>query len=200
MSLSIGLTGGIASGKSTVMNYFEALGIECIDADAIVSDLLDNDTSVQKAIKSQFGEDYLNIDGKPDRKKIRARIFSTQADRIFLEQLIHPLVRDRIQRAISAVITPYAIIAVPLLIESGMTDLVDRILIVDIPSELQRIRLIERDHISAERADSMIAAQISREERLNYADDVIDNTDNIENLRENVCQLHQRYLQLAECS
>jgi dephospho-CoA kinase len=100
----------------------------------------------------------------------------------------------------SAIETPYAIFAVPLLIESDMIDLVDRILVVDIPSELQRTRLIARDNISEEQADNMIAAQISRNKRLDYADDVIDNTDTIDNLSENVHQLHQKYLQLAENS
>ncbi len=200
MSLTVGLTGGIASGKSTVMNSFEALGIECLDADKIVSDLLDHNSSVQEGIKSRFGEDHLDANGSPDRKKIRTRIFSNQADRAFLEQLIHPLVRDHIQRAKSAVRTPYAIIAIPLLIESDMTDLVDRILVVDIPSELQRSRLLARDNISAEQADNIISAQLNRHKRLSYADDVIDNTDSLENLRENVHQLHQKYLRLAQNS
>lgn len=200
MTLFIGLTGGIASGKSTVMKHFEALGIESIDADNIVSDLLDHNTSVQQAIKTRFGEDHLDANGSPDRKKIRKRIFSSQVDRTFLEQIIHPLVRDHIELAKSAVETPYAIIAVPLLIESDMADLVDRILIVDVPWELQKSRLVARDNISAEQAENMISAQISRNKRLDYADDVIDNTDTIENLSKNVRQLHQKYLQLAEIS
>jgi len=198
MALCIGLTGGIASGKSTVMDLFQGQGIECIDADRVVSELLDKNQNIITAIKDHFGAEFIDEHTPPIRSMIRARIFTNDNERKFLEQLIHPLVRLELEKARENVHTPYAIFAIPLLIESDMQDLVDRILVVDIPLSLQLERLVSRDGITTEEARSIINAQISREERLKHADDVIDNTEPMEHLEQAVVLLHSKYLRLAE--
>ena len=197
MSYTIGLTGGIGCGKSTVATMFEELGIQTVDADQIVRDLLDNDEGLNQEIKAHFGEEYCNAEGVLDRRKLRSHIFSHPEDRQYLESLIHPRVRQILQAFSSQFESSYGLLVVPLLIEAGMTDLVDRVIVIDVPEELQIKRVMARDQIPEEQARNAISSQISRQERLKHADDVIDNTVTIDGLRDTVASLHNKYLQLA---
>jgi len=197
MTFTVGLTGGIGSGKSTVMSLFSELGVDTVDADLLVRDLLDTDESLLQKIKDHFGPEYFNKDGQLDRQAIRARIFSDSGDRLFLESLIHPRIRESLIQARSEFQSPYGVFVVPLLIEADMTDLVDRIAVVDIPEEEQLERIMKRDKISKEMAQQATASQIPREQRLDFADDVIDNTTSLDALRNSVLQLHEKYLELA---
>src|SRR5690606_38933494 len=148
------------------------------------------------AIRDEFGQDVLTQDGRLDRRKLRSIIFANDDKRRRLESILHPLIRKRLLARLSTIDAPYVIIAVPLLIETNFTELVDRILVVDVPVELQIERLMARDNISRDQAEAMIAAQAPRETRLAHADDVIDNSGSLDSTRAQVEALHRRYLQL----
>jgi len=197
MTFTVGLTGGIASGKSTVMAIFSELGIDTVDADLLVRDLLDTDENLLQKIREHFGPGYFNRNGQLDRQALRARIFSDTEDRQFLESLIHPRIRESLTQARSEFQSPYGIFVVPLLIEANMTDLVDRVAVVDIPEEEQLERIMQRDEISRDMALQAVASQIPRKQRLDFADDVIDNTKSLDALKKSLLQLHEQYLELA---
>jgi dephospho-CoA kinase len=194
----IGLTGGIACGKSTVAGLFQEHGIESVDADLVVRELLISDQALLRQIESHFGTEYFDNSGALDRKALRKSIFSNTDDRKYLESLIHPMVRELLISEKSNIHSAYGIFVIPLLIEARMTDLVDRILVIDIPEGTQIERIMHRDNISREMALEAISSQISRSERLEYADDVIDNTAPIDDLRNTVASLHKKYLKLAQ--
>ena len=198
MPLTIGLTGGIACGKSTVAGLFQEHGIESVDADLIVRNLLNSDQTLQDQIWAHFGPEYFDTSGELDRKALRERIFANPDDRKYLESLIHPRVREFLLNAKSKVHSPYSLFVVPLLIEARMTDLVDRILVIDIPVETQIERIMQRDGISRKMALEAISSQVSRTERLKYGDDVIDNTVPMTDLKDTVDSLHRKYLKLAQ--
>lgn len=197
MPYTIGLTGGIGSGKTTIARLFQDLNISVVDADEIVRDLISNDKDIIEAISQHFGPQYLLPDKTLNRKALRERIFSTPDDKDFLEQLLHPRVRDRLIQEKDHFRSPYGILVIPLLIEAHMQDLVDRILVIDLPVAEQIQRIMQRDKISHEQAKQAISNQISASKRLEYADDVIENTTSEEELRHTVAQLHQSYLKLA---
>ena len=197
MPFTIGLTGGIGSGKTTIARLFKAQNISVVDADEIVRDLITNDKEIIAAIIQHFGPKYLLPDGTLNRKALRDRIFSNPKDKAFLEQLLHPRVRNALIRAREHFDSPYGILVIPLLIEAHMQDLVDRILVVNLPAAEQIKRIMQRDQISHEQAEQAISNQISASERLRYADDVIENTTTEEELRHTIGQLHQQYLELA---
>jgi dephospho-CoA kinase len=197
MPFTVGLTGGIACGKSTVAKAFNEYGIETVDADQIVRKLLHTDEELKQQIKEHFGQEYLDQQGEIQREALRARIFESNDDRQLLESLIHPKVRDALELAKSKFHSSYGILVVPLLIEAEMTDLVDHIIIVDVPEEIQISRTMQRDQISRDMAMDAISSQIPRADRLKYADDVIDNTAPLQDLRDTVSLLHKKYLEMA---
>lgn len=197
MPFTIGLTGGIATGKSTVARLFQDLGIEVIDADEIVRHLISHDRAIITAILEHFGPRYRLNDGSLDRKSLRSRIFSNPGDKAFLEDLLHPRVRRELEHRKKKISSSYGILVIPLLIEAHMMDMVDRILVVDLPLEQQIRRIMNRDHIDQEQAELAISNQLSANERLRHADDVIENTVTIEELAHAVESLHQQYLQYA---
>ncbi len=195
--LRIGLTGGIASGKSAVSDMFAALGAPVIDTDRIARDVVQPGRPALADIVEEFGEDVLLPDGTLDRRVLRERVFSDDAGRQRLEAITHPRIRDETLRRMHAAGGPYQIIVVPLLVESGFGALVDRVLVVDCPPEVQRARLMARDGETAESAEAMMRSQVDREARLDAADDVIDNSGSLEETRRQVAHLHGRYLALA---
>jgi dephospho-CoA kinase len=197
MPFTIGLTGGIATGKSTVSRLFQDRGIEVIDADEIVRHLISHDRAIITAILEHFGPRYRLNDGSLDRKSLRSRIFSNPGDKAFLEDLLHPRVRMELEHRKKKISSTYGILVIPLLIEAHMMDLVDRILVVDLPLEQQIRRIMNRDHIDQEQAELAISNQLPAKERLRHADDVIENTVTIEELAHAVESLHQQYLQYA---
>jgi dephospho-CoA kinase len=196
-TLIIGLTGGIASGKSTVGNRFIELGVPLLDGDHVAREVVAPPSPALAAIAGRFGPEYLQADGTLDRRRLRERIFAEPAARRELEAITHPLIRQRIVAWRDSQTASYCILSVAILVESGMHQLVDRILVVDVPQATQLERLVTRDGIAEPLAQQMIAAQASRTERLARADDVIDNTRSTPQLAAQVDRLHRLYQQIS---
>lgn len=198
--LRIGLTGGIASGKTAVAEEFAALGIGIIDTDLIAREVVAPELPGLNAIVEAFGTTVLHADGTLDRAALRNRVFADAAKRKQLEAILHPLIRQRALETAASIPAsqgPYQIFVVPLLIETGFAELVDRILVVDTSTTIQRQRLMARDGSSPAEVEQIIASQADREQRLNAADDVIKNDGDLSELRKTVHDIHKHYLQLA---
>jgi len=195
--LRIGLTGGIASGKSTVAELFAALGVPVIDTDQLARALVEPGQPALAAIAAAFGPGLIGDGGRLDRAQLRARIFASPEARARLEAILHPRIRRATLAACSEAGGPYQLIVVPLLFESGFDALVDRALVVDCTEDRQRQRLASRDGETPERIEQILAAQLPREQRLAAADEVLPNEGELAALRAAVTTLHQRYLELA---
>ncbi|MFC5577207.1 dephospho-CoA kinase [Lysobacter niabensis] len=196
----IGVTGGVASGKSEVTRRFEALGVAVADADIAARTAVAPGSQGLASIVAEFGESVLAGDGSLDRTAMRQRVFNDEAARRRLESIVHPLVRAQLRHECEAATGPYAIAAIPLLAEGGgraAYPWLQRILVVDVAVEVQRARLIQRDGIDDALAERMITAQASRPQRLAIADDVLVNDGSLELLGEQVAALHRRYRALA---
>jgi len=194
---TVALTGGIASGKSAASDRFAALGADVIDADLVSRELVAPGGEALAEIVAAFGKDVLDAEGALDRRAMRERVFADDAQRRRLESILHPRVRDILRERARAGSAWYALLVVPLLVESGQYGWVDRVLVVDVPRAVQRARLLARDGVTPELADAMLDAQASREQRLAIADDVIPNDGTLADLDDCVRQLHERYLALA---
>ncbi|MCL1091684.1 dephospho-CoA kinase [Shewanella profunda] len=193
----VGLTGGIGSGKTTVANLFAAEGISLIDADIVAREVVAKGSKGLKAIVEHFGTEMLAPEGDLDRAKLRERIFNQSAEREWLNQLLHPMIRQEMLEQVKNANSPYVIMVVPLLFENGLDRLVNRTLVVDISPELQIARTVSRDQVDATQVNNIINSQCSRSEKLARADDIIDNQGEISALKREVLALHQRYLQLS---
>lgn len=194
---TVALTGGIASGKSAVEQRFAARGIEIIDADQIAREVVAIGTPGLAEVADAFGPGVLAADASLDRKKMRERVFADPASRQRLEAIIHPRVRQAMMQRAGKVRGAYGLAVIPLFVESGEYGWVDRVLVVDVPRAVQLARLMARDGISRDLAESMLDAQATREQRLAVADDVIDNQGDLQALDEAVDLLHRKYLALA---
>jgi dephospho-CoA kinase len=192
--LVIGLTGGIGSGKTAVADLFSDLGVPVIDADELAHKVVMSGEPAFEAIVQQFGTGILTKTGELDRRLMRERVFANPDDRSRLEAIIHPRVYAEIERQLDALEAVYAIVVVPLLIETGGADLVDRVLVVDAPKELQIERVSRRDGTTPAAVEQILAAQLDRQARLAAADDIIENDTSRSSLAENVSALHQQYL------
>lgn len=193
----VGLTGGIASGKTEVTKRFAELGVPIIDTDQLARAVVLPGTPALQQITAHFGAEILNTDGTLDRRSLRKRVFDSDAERRFLESILHPAIRVEQERLAALVGGPYQVHVAPLLVETSSMDFYDRVLVVDCPRELQRQRLMARDQISAELADRMLDAQATREQRLSAADDVLENSGMPGGLAQKVERLHEKYLKLA---
>ncbi len=190
----IGLTGGIASGKSEVSHLFEKLGAPVIDTDLISRQLVEPGEPALQEIITHFGSTVINDDGTLNRKELGKLIFSSEADRHQLEDILHPRIRDEVARRLQRVDAPYVIVVIPLLLETRYPITIDRILVVDAPQHLQRQRLMQRNAISESDADKMMLAQTTNAQRLAAADDVISNQGSLKALQAEVERLHRFYL------
>jgi len=198
MPLKIGLTGGIGSGKTRVAEFFRELGATVIDTDEISRRLTAPGGAGALAIAEQFGSDYLTGDGALDRDRMRELVFADSAARRRLEAILHPRIRSAVDAALAAAATPYAIVVVPLLVETGAYGgTVERILVVDCSEELQVARVVQRSGLTPDEVRAIMASQASRGERLGRADDVISNEGDVEALRAQVLALHGNYLEFA---
>lgn len=197
MSLKVGLTGGIASGKSTVTELFSGLGITIIDADLIARELVEVDSPCYHRIVSKFGLAMLHPDGTLNRARLRQLVFSDPDAKHKLEAILHPAVRQQLKQRAEQSSSPYCILSIPLLLEAEMTDLADRILVVDVSESTQLARLCNRDKLSETEAMAMISSQVDRQQRLAVADDVISNDGSLTDLAAVVNKYHQKYLQIA---
>ena len=196
-ALRIGLTGGIASGKSMVADFFAALGVTVIDTDVIARQVVAPGEAALAEIRDAFGAAVILEDGSLDRAAMREIVFADPARRAQLEAILHPRIRAETMRQVEAVNDSYTIIVVPLLVESPMSQLMDRVLVVDCSEAAQLQRLLLRDGEDEAAAQRIIAAQASRAERLAIADDVIDNSGDPDKARAQAHALHETYLALA---
>ncbi|MDA3869157.1 MAG: dephospho-CoA kinase [Gammaproteobacteria bacterium] len=197
--LKIGLTGGIGSGKSTVAELFSELGVTVIDADQISHQLTRSGSDSFRAIRQLLGDEFINAEGELDRKKIARHIFSNPDKKAALENMLHPRIRQRmLQEVERAKHDAYIILSIPLLLETGFTDLIDRILVVDADDEIRIQRTRQRDDRSEQQIRAIMRQQVERDRRLQCADDVIYNNGSLEDLRNAVDRLHQQYLAMAD--
>jgi dephospho-CoA kinase len=195
--LRIGLTGGIASGKSTVADLFADLGVPVIDTDVVAREVVRPGQPALDEIREAFGDGVITADGALDRAAMRAIVFHDDGARRRLESILHPRIGATTREQADAVDGDYQVIVVPLLVGSSLRAFVDRVLVVDCDEETQVTRLLTRDAESEAQARRILAAQSSRDERLAIADDVIANNGDLEETRRQVLALHQRYLQEA---
>lgn len=194
----VAITGGIGSGKTTIANQFAALGIEVVDADLIAREVVAPGTPALAAIVNHFGTEMLTEQGLLDRRALRERIFSDPAAKSWLNALLHPIIRSEMLRQCAAVSSPYCLLVVPLLVENRLTELADRVLVIDVDEATQIERTCRRDGVSREQAQAILASQANRSERLAMADDVLDNqSGTTETIRERILALHETYLAFA---
>ena len=195
--LRIGLTGGIGSGKTTVANAFTSQGIPVIDTDLIAHELVEPDLPALESIVSAFGDNILDKNGHLKRDKLRGLILADEGKREKLESILHPAIRNEVEDRINKLHATYCILVIPLLIETGLTDMVDNILVVDVSKSIQIERVKSRDKLSENEILSIISIQCTREERLKVADEVITNEGSLEDLALQVSQLHESFQQMA---
>lgn len=193
----VGVTGGIASGKSTVTSSFARLGVPVIDTDELAREVVQPGTPAIKAIQAQFGSSVIHGDGHLDRAAMREIIFADATARAALEAIVHPAIRALAETRVQSLEQPYALLVVPLLIEKGWDEFVDRILVVDVAEETQKQRLMQRDGLNCKQVEAILQSQSDRSTRLAKADDVINNEGNPDSLNQTVASLHQRYQSLA---
>ncbi len=194
----VGLTGGLASGKSTVAERFAQRGVPVIDTDVIARTLVEPGQAALAAIRAAFGPAVLTAEGRLDRARLKQQVFADPDQRLRLEAILHPLIRQDVARRLAALHDAYCLIIVPLLVEGAQTYPLDRVLLVDAPEALQRQRAAARDALNPALINAMLASQASRAARLAVADDVIVNTGDLAQLDTEVARLHVFYEDLAE--
>ncbi|WP_318491605.1 dephospho-CoA kinase [Photobacterium leiognathi] len=199
MSLVIGLTGGIGSGKTTVANLFaDTYGIDIIDADIVAREVVEPNTFGLNAIVEKCGKEILLEDGTLNRAKLRDAIFSQPELKTWLNNLLHPLIREKMQQDINQSQSPYCLLVVPLMVENNLQTMTNRLLVVDVDEQVQIQRTQQRDNVSVEQIKNILASQASREQRLDAADDVITNNGDNKALISQVEQLHLQYLKMSQ--
>ncbi|MAS21386.1 MAG: dephospho-CoA kinase [SAR116 cluster bacterium] len=198
--LVVGITGGIGSGKSAVTDYLETLGITVVDADKVARVVVEPGTSGLAAITEHFGMDVLLANGGLDRAALRKIVFDNHNERIVLEEITHPRIRNEIIRQLSEASSPYVVLSSPLLLESGQNTLADYVVVVDVPEEVQLKRTMARDDNSEALVKQIMAAQLDRQTRLSRADASIMNDTSLEELYERVEALHEDLLLKATTS
>lgn len=197
-AFSVGLTGGIGCGKSTVADLFAALGATIVDTDVIAHALTAPQGAAMPAIVAEFGPDFAQPDGALDRARMRTLVFSDATARARLETILHPRIRAATEAAGQAATGAYVIYVVPLLIESGSwRERVTRVLAIDCSEDTQVARVMQRSHLSADEVRAIMATQVTRARRLTEADDVVDNDAGLDALQKQVQALHERYLALS---
>lgn len=193
----VGITGGVGSGKSTVAELFVAQGVTLVDTDAIAHELTAANGAAIPALVDAFGNAVLDHSGALDRAAMRQRVFADPAVRTELEAILHPLIRQQADQRCLAAVSPYVLLAVPLLVESNSyRQRCDRVLVIDCPESIQIERVMQRSRLSADEVKAIMAAQATRAERLAVADDVISNDAELESLQKQVLKLHKQYLHL----
>lgn len=195
--LVVGLTGGIGSGKTAVSDRFARLGAPIIDTDLLARELVEPGQPALAEIVADFGADCVDESGRLRRDRLREQVFADPASRRRLEAILHPRIRGLTRQRIAALHAAYCLVVIPLLVETGMTDLVDRVLVVDAPETAQIRRIQARDGVDEAQARRILGAQAHRQRRLALADDVVDNAGDLAELDRQVAALHQRYLALA---
>jgi dephospho-CoA kinase len=196
--LRIGLTGGIGSGKTQVSDNFANFAVPIIDADIIAHEITQNRHPALDKIASQFGREYVTDDGALDRQRMRKLVFDQPDKRKILEGILHPIIQSRMHMRAQACTKPYCILSIPLLLEGNNQGRVDRILVVDAPDANRRRWIKARSGLSDTEINGIFAAQVSRQKRLDSADDIITNDGSLKDLAEKVAELHERYLEISK--
>ena len=199
MPYIVALSGGIASGKTTVANLFAKLGVPVIDADIIARQIVAPNQPALAEIVRHFSEEILLPNGELDRLQLREIIFNNDHERLWLNQLLHSLIQQETAAQLSQLCSVYALWVVPLLIENNLHHLADRVVIIDVSTELQLARLINRDHIDETLAKKMVLAQAANQKRLSYAHHVITNQGDVDDLMSQVSMLHHQFLNEFSC-
>ncbi|KNY46979.1 dephospho-CoA kinase [Vibrio harveyi] len=199
MAFVIGLTGGIASGKTTVANLFkQQFKIDIVDADIVAREVVEPGTPGLNAIIEHFGTDIVRDDQTLNRAKLREKIFSNPEEKAWVNGLLHPMIREKMIEDLEQVTSDYALLVVPLLVENKLDSLCDRILVVDVEPQTQISRTVKRDNVSEEQAKAILASQASREQRLAMADDVVKNNPDDPDLLLQITDLHEKYLAMCK--
>ena len=196
-TLVVGLTGGIGSGKTTVANGFSALGVPVIDTDKLARELVEPGQPALDEIISTFGSEAISANGQLDRDYMRQLIFTDNSRKSQLEAILHPRIRQRVRTLLADIRSPYCIVVIPLLLETGQTDLIDRILVVDAPEKEQLTRVAARDSLSDNAIKAIIRSQVDRNTRLAAADDIIVNDRGMSELTGHIRKLHRHYMDIA---
>jgi dephospho-CoA kinase len=194
MTFILGITGGIASGKTTATNTLEALGVEIIDADVIARNIVSQGSPSLKKIVDHFGASILLESGELNRTRLRDIIFSHAEEKGWLENLLHPIVRENILQQLSDIKSPYGVLSSPLLFEKNQHTLVDHTLVIDAPNNTQKARAALRDNANQQQIEDIINTQLSREDRNKQADDIILNTGSAEDLQQAITHYHHQLL------
>ena len=194
----LGLTGGIGCGKTAVSNMLAELGITIVDADIIARQVVEPGTEGLNAIVKHFGTDILNEHGALNRSELRARIFSNAEQKAWLNALLHPLIRTKLITDLKNAQSDYVVLVAPLLFENELDSYCNRTLLIDVPVEIQITRTTKRDNISTEQAKQIIDAQMSREQKQHKADDILNNNRNLNDVKQDLLELHKYYLQQAK--
>ena len=196
--LIIGLTGGIGSGKSVASDKFKSLGIAVVDADVASRTVVEPGKPALKEIEDHFGSGIITAEGKLDRNNLREIIATDPEERKWLESVLHPKIGEQITKEISESTSIYTLFVAPLLLETNSQEMCSRVVVVDVPKDVQIRRTAKRDKVSPNQVEQMVAAQMEREKRLEKADDVLLNNGTIEDLEKQVEELHKKYIQMAE--
>lgn len=193
----LGVTGGIGSGKSTATDRFSSLGISVVDADQVARDVVACGTPALQAIAERFGDRVIQANGELDRAALRAIIFADPSEKTWLNALLHPAIREHMLTQLQTATSPYVVLSAPLLLENGLEQYTDRVLVIDLPEALQIQRTQTRDQVDSDQISAIMAAQLSREERIAKADDILDNSGSVAELHAKIDRLHEYYLRIA---
>ena len=196
--LIIGLTGGIGSGKSVASDKFKSLGVAVVDADVASRTVVEPGKPALKEIEDHFGSGIITAEGKLDRNNLREIIATDPEERKWLESVTHPKIGEQITKEISESTSVYTLFVAPLLLETNSQEMCSRVVVVDVPKDVQIQRTAKRDKVSSNQVEQMVAAQMEREKRLEKADDVLLNSGTIEDLEKQVEELHKKYIQMVE--
>ena len=196
--LIIGLTGGIGSGKSVASDKFKSLGVAVVDADVASRTVVEPGKPALKEIEDHFGSGIITAEGKLDRNNLREIIATDPEERKWLESVTHPKIGEQITKEISESTSVYTLFVAPLLLETNSQEMCSRVVVVDVPKDVQIRRTAKRDKVSPNQVEQMVAAQMEREKRLEKADDVLLNSGTIEDLEKQVEELHKKYIQMVE--
>ncbi|WP_461535482.1 dephospho-CoA kinase [Spongorhabdus nitratireducens] len=194
----VGITGGIGSGKSAVTRYLETKGIAVVDADLAARVIVEPGRPVLGQLRQRYGDEVLLSDGNLNRPWLREKIFGDSDERKWVESVMHPEIRNEILRQLDDADSPYKVLVSPLLLETSQHEMVDRVLVVDVPETVQVERTTQRDSVPATQVEAILKAQASRQNRLDKADDVVDNSLDLPALHQQVDKLHEKYLKLCQ--
>lgn len=193
----VGLTGGIGSGKTAASDYLSSLGVAVVDADVVARDVVEPGSVCLEAISEHFGQTVLNHDGSLDRRALRGIVFNNNKQKQWLNDLLHPAIRERLLNQLAQANSPYAVLVAPLLLENKLDRYCQRVLVIDVPEATQLTRTIKRDNSDQQQVQAIIAAQLSRQDRLTRADDIINNDSDIQHLQKQLDNLDSQYRQFA---